>query len=105
MLTFDHLWQLLADHGSSDWHRLDAYLLWGRLTPQQQQCLYDTIASKLRQNRFVHYDPVHAIIDNSRPPQPCVLSYSEYYARYRTTEPKDGWRMTRNADGKVCYTK
>jgi hypothetical protein len=34
-----------------------------------------------------------------------VLSYSEYYARYRTTEPKDGWRMTRNADGKVCYTK
>lgn len=103
--TFDHLWQLLANHGSSDRRRLDAFLLWEKLTPDRRQQLYDRIASKLRHNRFVHYDPVHAIIDNTRPPEPRVLTYGEYYSRYRTTEPKDGWQMTKNADGHVCYIK
>ncbi len=105
MLTFDHLWQLLADHGSSPRKRLDAYLLWGKLSPKQQQQLYDTISTKLRQNRFVHYDPVKAIIDNARPTQPQILSYGEYYATYRTTEPKDGWTMLKNEAGKIFYSK
>ena len=103
--TFDTLWQLFADHGSSDRRRHDAFHLWSKLTPHQRRQLCDTIADKLRTNRFVHYDPVRAIIENTRTPQPRQLSYGEYYSRYRTTEPKDGWRMIKNPEGKVCYIK
>lgn len=105
MITFDTLWQHLADHGSSPRNRAEASLLWDRLTPEQQQRLFDTICAKLRQNRFVHYDPVRAILENTRTTPPSQLSYGEYYSTYRTTEPKDGWRMTKDSNGKIIYIK
>ena len=105
MITFDTLWQLLADHGSSSRRRAEASQLWERLTPDEQHQLYNTIADKLRQNRFVHFDPVHAIIENTRAPQRQTLTYNEYYSIYRTTTPVDGWEMQKDDAGKVFYSK
>ena len=105
MITFDKLWQLLADHGSSDRRRAEASELFERLSAAEQQQLYEAIESKLRQDRFVHFDPVHAIIDNTRAAKPRQLTYGEYYSTYGTTEETDGWEQRKTPEGKVYYEK
>ena len=34
-----------------------------------------------------------------------TLSYADYYARYGTTEPQDGWHMENPTGQKVIYVK
>ena len=68
MITFDQFWQLLYDHGASQYHRYDCFELWGRLSCEQRQALYETIANKLRDRRFVDYNPLRAMHDNLRQP-------------------------------------
>ena len=69
------------------------------------QRIYDTIRTKLEQNKFVHYDPLRAMEENARPPRQQTLSYADYYARYHTTEPRDGWQMVNPTGNKVIYIK
>ena len=66
MITFDQLWQQLYDHGASNYHKHDCSELWDSLTPEQQDKLHDVIASKLRERRFVDYNPLRAMQDNLR---------------------------------------
>ncbi len=41
MLTFDHLWQLLADHGSSDRRRLYGWLNLRHYGPKYRNAIYN----------------------------------------------------------------
>ena len=66
MITFDQLWQLLYDHGASNYHKHDCCELWDSLTPEQQDKLQEVIAGKLRERRFVDYNPLRAMQDNLR---------------------------------------
>ena len=66
MITFDQFWQQLYDHGASLYHKHDCSDLWESLTPDQQQQLHDAIAAKLRDRRFVDYNPMRAMRDNLR---------------------------------------
>ena len=66
MITFDQFWQLLYDHGASLYHKRDCFELWDTLAPNQQQQLHDAIAAKLRDRRFVDYNPLRAMRDNLR---------------------------------------
>ena len=34
-----------------------------------------------------------------------TLSFNDYYARYGTTEPRDGWKMANPTGQKVIYVK
>jgi hypothetical protein len=106
--TFDDLWRLLYDHGSSNYYKHDCCQIWQSLTPEQQRQLYDTLSRRIEKGLFVNYNPLYAIHDNL-PRRAKVnkqtLTYSEYYSLYRTTEPKDGWQMEKDANGKVIYTK
>ena len=79
MLTFDLFWQQLYDHGASLYHKHDCFDLWATLTPDQQQQLHDTIAAKLRDRRFVDYNPLRAMRDNLRQPMP--QAPTNYYGR------------------------
>ena len=108
MATFDELWQLLYDNGSSNYYKHDCNLLWNELTPQQQQRLYDNIATRLQNGKYVSYNPLAAIHDNKPrriQPRTDTLSYDDYYRTFRTTNPIDGWQMQKGADGKVFYSK
>ena len=115
MSLFNDLWQLLRAHGSSAKRETECAALWATYPPQTQQRIYDTIRTKLEQNKFVHYDPlqnkfVHydplrAIEENARAPRQQTLSYADYYARYHTTEPRDGWQMVNPTGNKVIYIK
>ena len=70
MATFEDLWQLLYDNGSSNYYKYDCNRLWDELTPEQQQRLYDNIAKKIEQGKFVDYNPKYAIHDNLPRRQP-----------------------------------
>ena len=108
MATFSDLWQLLYDHGSSTYHQHDCQQIWDSLTPERQQRLYNNISRKLQAGKYVDYNPLCAIHDNMPRKQTLyrqTLSYDEYYRIYRTTTPKDGWEMEKNAEGKVIYVK
>ena len=62
--TFNDLWKLLYDHGSSDYYKRDAQEIWDGLEPERQQRLHDNIALRLSEGRFISYNPLQAIHDN-----------------------------------------
>ena len=105
MITFDELWSLLRGHGSSGKRAAECAQLWEQYSPEVQQLVSERIRTKLQQGKFVHYDPVRAMEDNSRPPRVQTLSYGEYYKRYGTTEERDGWKMVNPTGQKVEYIK
>lgn len=108
MATFNELWQLLYDHGSTSYYKHDCAQLWESLTPTNQQALFDRLSERLQKHQYVAYNPLDAMRDNL-PRRATVrtqtLSYNEYYSLYRTTTPKDGWQMQKDANGKVFYSK
>jgi hypothetical protein len=105
MNDFQPLWALLREHGSSAKRETECAALWASYTPEVQQRVYDAIRSKLEQGKFVHYDPLRAMEENARTPRLQTLSYADYYARYHTTEPRDGWKMVNPTGQKVVYVK
>ncbi len=105
MCTFNDLWALLRQHGSSPKQEIECNELWNSYKPELQQFIFDTIRSKLEQNKFVHYNPMKAMQENARIPRKQMLSYKAYYARYGTTIPQDGWKMVNPTGQNVFYIK
>ena len=106
MTSFDFLWQLLEKHGVIPNKKEEALQLWNTFPLEKQRIIYRCIRDKLRQGKFVNYNPVIAIINNTpRAPKIQVLSFAEYYARYGTTEPRDGWKQANPTGNKVIYIK
>ena len=89
---FNQLWALLYEHGASAKKEEGTRRYWNTLTPLQQQEVFTTISSKLREDRFVQYDPIRAIRENMSKARQLTLTYAEYYARYHTELEQDGWR-------------
>ena len=99
MTSFDFLWKLLDEHGVIERYKGDCFDLWITLTLDQQRATYRSIRDKIRAGQFVNYHPVKAVRDNiPKPPKYKILSYADYYARYRTDLEKDGWRRVFQAE-------
>ena len=97
---------MLYDHGASAKKEEGTRRYWATLTPQQQRQVFTTISTKLREDKFVQYDPIRAIKENLRKARKQVLSFDDYYARFGTTEPRDGWVRTFLKDQqKTIYIK
>ena len=45
------------------------------------------------------------VLQQRRQRPPRVLSYAAYYARYHTTEERDGWKMANPTGQQVIYVK
>ncbi len=102
---FNELWRLLRKHGSSAKREQECAALWATYSPEMQKSLYETIRTKLERNKFVHYDPLRAIQENAQALMSQTLSYADYYARYHTTEPRDGWKIANPTGNKVIYVR
>ena len=96
METFDYFWQLLETHGVVPNRRIEAANLWSRYSLEQQRYIYRRVRDKIREGKFVHFDPILAIRENS--PKRLVISYQAYVSRYGTDLPKDGWVRKHLAD-------
>ena len=102
---FNELWALLQPKTDYDQLRGKCRDLWNSFSPDKQQVVYCRIEEKKKRREFVDYNPLFAIKKNSAPAKPQVLSYADYYARYGTTEEKDGWEMKNPTGNKVIYVK
>lgn len=107
MDEFEITWNALVENGSSKKNREATKRFWDTLSADKQHRAYRNIPRKVQEGRFVQYDPIRAIKENIRniPGPQTELSYNEYYARYGTTEEKDGWRMANPTGKKVIYVK
>ena len=107
MIIFEQIWQALYDNGASSKQEEGTRRFWATLTAEQQERAFTTIARKLKDGKFVWYDPIRAIKEALRPMRhdKRQLTFAEYYARYGTTEPRDGWKMENPTGRKVIYVK
>ena len=80
-MDFNLIWQPLYRHGSSDRYKVEAAALWARLTPDQQQHVYNTITAKLAANRWLQFDPVRAISEHIPPAKPSRPEPKNYQGR------------------------
>ena len=81
--------------------------IWDALPEEKQKLIYRNVEEKKKNNLFVDYNPLYAIQKNGNPPRPHqqVLSYADYYARFGTTEERDGWKMANPTGNRVIYVK
>ena len=108
MKTIDDIWQLLNPQGEFKRRRGACERLWQGYEPARQEYIYSIIAGKLQRGEFVNENPYFAIEDNAKlPHQPVMqtMSFADYYARYGTTEERDGWHMVNPTGQKVIYVK
>ena len=106
MKTFNEFWELLSPKAEYANRRKACYELWNKLSENQQNSLYETISDKLSKGKFVDYNPLFAMKNNSQCQRQCqCLSFNDYYNRYGTTEPQDGWQQANPTGNKVIYIK
>ena len=109
MISFEQFWELHNPHPEYRQMRRFCEKTWNDLAPEKQELIYRTIADKKSKNQFVDYNPYYAIQKNSCPPRRSFkMSYADYYAKYGTTEEKDGWKMVKPqkaGDPPVYYVK
>ena len=104
---FEETWQALYENGSSGRNKEPTRAFFASLTPEQQQTARDNIVRKVKEGLFVQYDPIRAIRENIRraKPRQQTMSFSEYYAKYNTTEEMDGWKQANPTGQRVVYVK
>ena len=68
---FEEVWEALVDNGSSKKNREAVKRYWDTLTAKQQE--------KVKEGKFVQYDPIRAIKENCRPHQ--VVGPTNYNGR------------------------
>ena len=91
---FNKLWALLYEHGASAKKEEGTRRYWATLTLHQQQAVLTTISNKLDEGKFVQFDPIRAIKENTPKAQRLIISAEEYYRRYGTQANQDGWVRT-----------
>lgn len=107
--SFFSIWALLNPQGEYKRRRRGCERLWDGYDEATRQYVYDTIRSAQQQGLWIHPNPYFAIEDTAlamqHQPRTQTLSYADYYARYHTTEPRDGWQMANPTGNKVIYVK
>lgn len=107
MITFFEIWTLLEP--KAEYANLFSHCkqLWESWSEEKQKEVFLKIEKKKTEHRFVDYNPLLALRNNAseRPKQRLVLSYADYYAKYGTTEERDGWKMENPTGQQVIYVK
>ena len=107
--SFISMWALLNPQGEFKRRRRGCERLWESYDEATRQQVYDTIYEARQRGDWINPNPYFAIEDvilqqrRQRPPR--VLSYAAYYARYHTTEERDGWKMANPTGQQVIYVK
>ena len=63
---FETVWNALVENGSSKRNHDATERFWNTLTPKQQELVFANITQKVKEGKFVQYDPIRAIKENSR---------------------------------------
>lgn len=105
-MNFANLWALLSPKVEYANRKSACYRLWQSLSEEQQSNIFTTIQEKMKKGEYVDYNPYFAIMNNrSQQSRLQMLSFSEYYAKYGTTEEQDGWKQANPTGERVVYVK
>ena len=107
MDSFDIIWQLLNPKVQYANRKQACYRLWLSFSEDKRNRIIARIKDKLTKGKFVDYNPYFAILKNSQE-QMLIMSFDDYYAKYNTTEERDGWKMVKPekaGDPPVYYMK
>ena len=63
---FETVWQALVENGSSKRNHDATERFWKTLSPKQQDAVFKSIPRKVKEGKFVQYDPIRAIKENAR---------------------------------------
>ena len=91
METFKFIWNLLEGHGSTSYHKAEAAELWENYTVEEQRAIFRKIRDKVNEKKFVHFNPVRAILENA--PQRVVAAPHLLSTAEQTRNLEDGVAM------------
>ena len=100
MESFETFWDLFDPEPDFNNRRRACQQLWEQKGEQQRAILEFLKSGKQRSSNNPYY-----FLADFRVRRQQTLSYAEYYARYGTTEEKDGWKMANPTGQKVIYVK
>ena len=107
MYTFYEVWTLLEP--KTEYANLinKCKVLWESFSPEKQQEVFLKIEKKKLEKKFVDYNPLLAIRNNSieRSKTRQTLSFEDYYRTFGTTEEQDGWHKENPTGNAVIYVK
>ena len=63
---FETVWQALVENGTSKRNHDATERFWNTLTQKQKDLVHKNIPWKVKMGKFVQYDPIRAIKENSR---------------------------------------
>ena len=109
MFTFETIWALLSPQGEYKRRRRACERLWYGWPTSVQKQVVETISKAKQQGEPIHPNPYFAMEDTALKSKKqalrLTLSYADYYARYGTTIPQDGWKMINPTGQRVIYVK
>ena len=113
-ITIQDIWQLLQPSKTYDTRgRFEKCQSdWCSMDEAQQKRVYRLLQAQ-KEHGELNPNPYYALNDamqedeqqQARRAKPEVLSYADYYARYHTTEERDGWHMENPTGNRVIYVK
>ena len=85
MEEFEQVWEALVENGSSKKHREVTRRFWDSLSGEQQHQAAVIIPKKVAEGRFVHYDPIRALKENTK--RTGLYGPTNYNGRALPSEP------------------
>ena len=100
-LLFDDYWDLFAPDAEFANRRAATRRLWEQIGTDRRRAIIEWLkAGKPKCTRNPYF-----FVTDFRAPRQQILSYADYYAKYGTTEERDGWKMANPTGQKVIYVK
>lgn len=87
---FETVWNALVENGTSKRNHDATERYWNTLTPKQKDVVYANIPRKVKEGKFVQYDPIRAVKENSRSyqmPEPENLNMTSKFNQLERTTP------------------
>lgn len=87
---FEIVWQALVENGTSKRNHDATERFWNTLSQKQKDLVFKNIPRKVTEGKFVQYDPIRAIKENSRQyqlPQPENLNMTSKFDTLVKTVP------------------
>jgi hypothetical protein len=100
-IIFDDYWELFAPDPEFANRRAATQRLWEQCVPDRRRAIIDWLKAG---NTKCTRNPYFFVLD-FRAPRKQTLTYAQYYAKFGTTEPRDGWHMANPTGNKVIYEK
>ena len=98
---FDDYWELFAPDAEFANRRSATQRVWEQCRPDRQRAIIEWLKNgKPKSTRNPYF-----FVTDFRMPRQQVLSFKDYYARYGTTEERDGWKMANPTGQQVIYVK